>query len=136
MEPSKKKVKTLETLASEQVLRNINPVYHPKLLATLFENMGYREEISNTIRDCRVMLFKLTQLDCVETAVETYDDYIQCDACGKECDVDIPNVDKLTSTGSLLFVGVEGRLLSKSIAKVYKRLGVLQQFFKHVHVNL
>jgi len=130
MEPSRKKVKTLETLASQEILRNINPAYHPKLLATLFEDMGFREKIQKDIRECRYMLYKLTQLDCVETAVETYDTLIECENCGKEHDVDIPNIDKLSCSGSLLFSGVDGTLLSKTIEKVYQRLALLEQYFK------
>ena len=126
-----KKIKTLETLAAEQVLKGINPIYYPKLLSTLFEEMGYRAKLYKDLRKCRTLLWEVLHSQQIDLSNDIFLEEVICEHCGfEEVRTETPYVYELNDTGSRLIVGGDGDQFAKKTMEIYEILEGLKQYFK------
>lgn len=128
-----KKQKTLQTLSAEAVLQGINPVYHPILLRTLFEDMGYREHIHRELCATQKLLWKtMCILDdrSIDISHENIPDTVACPDC--DCDgilVEVPYASEMEERGSLLIIGRDAKRIQESLARTYKKLQELEKYY-------
>lgn len=138
MEPSskKQKIKSLQTLSAETLIKQLNPIYHPLLLTTLLNDLN----LANHLQKIMANLQKEQQeiIAILATQVKTngmspLPDTVTCEQCGNE-DVhvrydDFCYGDEITAPGTVLLKGTTGKTLIKKLKRSNDMIKILENWF-------